>query len=113
MKVYILSLFLIGFSLVQCGYQPVWTSLDSRPLPSWYDDAKIGIFLHWGVFSVPSFHSEWFWKDWEDGTAPDVVDYMKKNFKPGFTYPEFAPMFTAEFYDPNQWADLFQASGAK
>lgn len=42
-------------------YDPTWESLDSRPLPSWFDQAKFGIFVHWGVFSVPSFGSEWFW----------------------------------------------------
>lgn len=46
-------------------YQPNWNSLDKRPLPQWYDKAKIGIFLHWGVFSVPSFGSEWFWMNWK------------------------------------------------
>lgn len=46
-------------------YTPTWDSLDSRPLPQWYDEAKIGIFIHWGVFSVPSFGSEWFWKEWK------------------------------------------------
>lgn len=46
-------------------YEPTWESLDSRPLPTWFDDAKIGIFIHWGVFSVPSFGSEWFWINWK------------------------------------------------
>jgi alpha-L-fucosidase len=46
-------------------YDPTWESLDSRPLPQWYDNAKFGIFIHWGVFSVPSFGSEWFWNSWE------------------------------------------------
>jgi alpha-L-fucosidase len=41
-------------------YTPDWTSIDSRPLPAWYDQSKIGIFIHWGVFSVPSFRSEWY-----------------------------------------------------
>lgn len=45
-------------------YEPTWESLDSRPLPGWYDKAKVGIFLHWGVFSVPSFGNEWFWSSW-------------------------------------------------
>jgi len=49
-------------------YTPTWDSLDSRPLPQWYDEAKIGIFIHWGVFSVPSFGSEWFWNNWQ-GTS--------------------------------------------
>lgn len=43
------------------SYDPTWESLDSRPLPAWFDQAKFGIFIHWGVFSVPSFGSEWFW----------------------------------------------------
>ncbi|KDR21958.1 Plasma alpha-L-fucosidase [Zootermopsis nevadensis] len=49
-------------------YNPTWESLDSRPLPQWYDDAKFGIFIHWGVFSVPSFGSEWFWNSWKGNT---------------------------------------------
>ena len=46
-------------------YEPTWDSLDKRPLPAWYDQAKFGIFIHWGVFSVPSFVSEWFWWYWQ------------------------------------------------
>lgn len=42
-------------------FDPTWKSLDARPLPAWFDQAKFGIFVHWGVFSVPSFGSEWFW----------------------------------------------------
>ncbi len=49
-------------------YTPDWQSLDSRPLPSWYDDSKFGIFIHWGVFSVPAFGSEWFWWYWKGNT---------------------------------------------
>jgi alpha-L-fucosidase len=46
-------------------YTPDWTSLDKRPLPTWYDESKIGIFIHWGVFSVPSVASEWYIKKLE------------------------------------------------
>lgn len=46
-------------------FQPNWNDLDKRPLPEWYDRAKIGIFLHWGVYAVPSFGSEWFWTNWK------------------------------------------------
>lgn len=45
----------------QPRYEPTWGSLDARPLPTWFDEAKFGVFIHWGVFSVPSFGSEWFW----------------------------------------------------
>lgn len=96
-------------------YTENWTSLDARPLPSWYDEAKVGIFIHWGVFSVPGFTSEWFWWHWQGQQPPDqkCVSYMSKNYPPGFSYPEFAPQFHAQFFDPGEWADIFKASGAK
>ncbi|CAG0887102.1 unnamed protein product [Cyprideis torosa] len=95
-------------------YEPTWESLDRRPTPPWYDEAKFGIFLHWGVYSVPSATSAWMWWYWK-GPKPQnaTVEYMEKNFKPGMTYQNFGPMFTAEFYDPVEWAKLFNASGAK
>lgn len=93
-------------------YTPDWSSLDTRPLPSWFDEAKIGVFLHWGVFSVPSFGSEWFWHNWHEQRVP-YVEFMRRNYRPGFTYQDFAPLFTAEFFDPNRWADIFAKSGAK
>jgi len=98
---------------ISTRYEPTWESIDSRPLPGWYDEAKLGIFIHWGVFSVPSFGSEWFWYFWQGKKWHPYTDFMKKNYPPGFTYPDFAPQFTAEFYDPKQWAELFAASGAK
>lgn len=48
-------------------YLPNWNDLDTRPLPRWYDAAKIGIFIHWGVYSVPGFKNEWFWHQWVNG----------------------------------------------
>ena len=101
-------------SLVVTQYSPDWSSVDSRPLPSWYDEAKFGIFLHWGVYSVPSFVSEWFWNDWK-GKKPQkaVVEFMANNYPPGFEYPDFAPMFKAELFDPNEWAKYLADSGAK
>lgn len=94
-------------------YQPTWESLDTRPLPKWYDDSKIGIFLHWGVFSVPAVKGAWFWYEWKTAKDPTVVKFMEDNYAPDFTYADFAPQFQAAFYNPDSWADLFQASGAK
>jgi len=97
-------------------YQPNWQSLDTRPLPKWYDEAKIGIFIHWGVFSVPSFVSEWFWWNWKGKGAKfqkQTLKFMKDNYRPNFTYADFAPEFTAEFYNPDEWADIFSKAGAK
>ncbi|XP_039536926.1 tissue alpha-L-fucosidase-like [Pimephales promelas] len=94
-------------------YTPDWTSLDSRPLPEWYDEVKFGIFVHWGVFSVPAFGSEWFWWDWKGAHDFEYILFMIKNYPPGFSYTDFAPNFHAQFFDPDEWADIFEASGAK
>ncbi|XP_067673730.1 alpha-L-fucosidase-like [Haliotis asinina] len=91
-------------------YDPTWESLDQRPLPAWYDEAKFGIFLHWGVFSVPSFTGAWLQDYWN---RSDVVKFRKDNYRPGFTYADFAAQFTAEFYNPDDWAEIFNASGAR
>ena len=94
-------------------YEPNWKSLDTRPLPSWFDEAKFGIFISWGLFAVPSFGNEWFWYNWKTKKTPDVVKFMQDNYPPDFTYADFAPMFRAEMFDPDQWADIIEASGAK
>lgn len=93
-------------------YEPTWESLDRRPLPSWYDEAKFGIFMHWGLYSVPSFGSEWFWYYWNNGNKA-YTDYMEKNYPPGFSYADFAPMFTGEFFNPDEFAKLVSQSGAR
>lgn len=100
-------------SLKSKVYPPNWDDLDKRPLPKWYDEAKIGIFIHWGVFSVPSFRSEWFWSDWQLAKYNNCIEFMKGNYRPDFTYADFAPQFTAEFFDADEWADIFNKSGAK
>ncbi|XP_067936576.1 alpha-L-fucosidase-like isoform X2 [Watersipora subatra] len=95
-------------------YTPTWDSLDSRPLPTWYDESKIGIFVHWGVFSVPALHGSNFWKFWHDSKPGDFYyEFMKKNYREDWTYADFASQFTAELFDPKQWADLFEDAGAK
>ncbi|CAH1777897.1 unnamed protein product [Owenia fusiformis] len=109
-------------------YDATWASLDTRPIPEWYEDAKLGIFIHWGVYSVPSFVdvgtkglAEWFWYNMKSGiegeTQSDatrsVQKFMKENYPPGTEYTDFAPKFTAEFYNATWWADVFKGSGAK
>ena len=110
---FIFTLALVPLVLSAGKYQPTWESLDSRPLPSWYDEAKFGIFMHWGLYSVPSFGTEWFWYRWKHDQRPDFVEFMKENYPPDFEYQDFAPMFRAEFFDPEAWADLLTKSGAR
>lgn len=94
-------------------YTPTWPSIDSRPLPKWYDEAKIGIFMHWGVFSVPSYDNGWFWYRWQGQKIPRYVEFVNRNYGLKWTYADFAPLFRAEFFDPQEWARLFAKSGAK
>jgi len=93
-------------------YLPKWESLDTRPIPQWFDDAKFGIFIVWGVYSVPAISNEWFWYNWKTGD-PYITEFMKNNYPPDFTYGDFATNFRAELFNPDQWADILKASGAK
>ena len=105
--------------LAQPKYEAKWDSLDRRPVPEWYRDAKFGIFIHWGVYSVPSWgapksYAEWYWNHIADQQPGNVWwQFHKTNYGEHFEYKEFAPLFRAELYDPNQWADLFVRSGAR
>ncbi|VDH93422.1 alpha-L-fucosidase-like [Mytilus edulis] len=105
-------LLLCVFQVTLGRYEPNWESIDSRPLPAWFDESKVGILIHWGVFSVPSILSEWFWYQWETKT-PLLVDFMKNNYRQDWTYPDFANQLTAEFFDAEEWASLLNISGAK
>lgn len=93
-------------------YTPDWDSLDSRPLPKWYTDAKFGIFMHWSVFSVtdlghPDFELLLSRKDNES------VTYMKDNYAPGTTYTDLCKLFTAKYFDASKWVNIFENAGAK
>ncbi|HEY8996118.1 MAG TPA: alpha-L-fucosidase [Lacunisphaera sp.] len=101
-------------------YDPNWASLDARPMPEWFLDAKFGIFIHWGVYSVPAWgrlgeYSEWYWEHVASTRSGDADwrDFHAKNYGRDFHYEDFAPRFTAELFDAEQWAALFARSGAK
>ena len=106
----------VTLNVTSAQYTPTWESLDSRPLPSWYDEAKVGIFFHWGVYSVPSFGGAWFWTRWKDpfdAQHKKFVNFMNNNYRPGFTYQDFASQFTTQLFEPEHWADVLQKSGAR
>lgn len=104
---------LYGFIFGSSSYQPTWDSLDQRPLPQWYDESKFGVFMHFGVFSVPAVISEWFVWYWRNATDPEAVRFMQDNFKPNFSYSDFAPMLTAEFFNATAYAELVRKAGAR
>jgi len=101
-------------------YEAKWASLDQRPTPAWFTDAKFGIFIHLGLYSVPGWgkvgeYAEWYWHQLESKDPADRVwrAYHEANYGAGFRYPDFAPQFRLQLYDPAHWADLFVKSGAK
>uniref|UniRef100_A0A336KX07 Putative alpha-L-fucosidase n=1 Tax=Culicoides sonorensis TaxID=179676 RepID=A0A336KX07_CULSO len=103
----------IRLGSITSEYLPDWNSLDSRPLPAWYDNAKVGIFIHWGVYSVPNYGDEWFWYNWKTEEIDGYEEYMKKNYAPNFTYQDFASLMTGELFNASEWASLFESAGAK
>ncbi|CAJ0914165.1 unnamed protein product, partial [Mesorhabditis belari] len=107
-----LSFILFSFAKAQ-NYQPTWDSLDSRPLPDWYDEGKFGIFMHWGAYSSPAFRSEWLWYYWKGKNEPDVLEYIRSNYPPRTTYADFVKMFKGEFFDADMFREIVEASGAK
>jgi len=60
-----LNVFLLKKGGLPTRFESTWKSLDTRKLPEWYEDAKFGIFVHWGVYSVPAYFSEWLWWWWK------------------------------------------------
>lgn len=109
-RVTLLAAILVG---AQAQYTPDWKSVDSRPLPQWYDDAKFGIFIHWGVFSVPAYKNEWYWWRLDGDKNPDYIKFHEEMYGKDFKYADFGPMFTAKMWDPDHWASVFQKAGAK
>jgi len=103
-------------------YAPTWESLDRRASPAWFDEAKFGIFIHWGVYSVPAFadphskigetYAEWYWNHMQDKKGPTWAFHLA-HYGANFQYQDFAPQFKADLFDPDQWASLFADSGAR
>jgi alpha-L-fucosidase len=120
-------------------YQPTTESLRKHKAPQWFEDAKFGIFIHWGPYAVPAFH-EWYvefispkaqfgfmyggppytaTRDnlpeelFRAGIREEAYRYHLQNWGPNFAYDDFIPMFKAEKFDPDAWARLFQEAGAR
>lgn len=91
-----------------------WASLKGYNTPSWYEDAKFGIFIHWGVYSVPAFHNEWYPRNMYIQGSADFKHHVE-TYGPQakFGYKDFIPLFTADHFDPQYWAGLFKRAGAQ
>jgi alpha-L-fucosidase len=107
-----------------------WQALDHRPMPAWFQDAKFGIFIHWGVYSVPCWaavgaamplqYAEWYWHSLTNGKglpegAPNGATWRfhQRVYGATFAYEDFAPLFRAELFDSEQWAEILWAAGAR
>lgn len=95
-------------------FEPTWPSLQNHQVPKWYLDAKFGIFIHWGVASVPAFQSEWYPK-WMYVKDKQPYQHHLDTYGPHkqFGYKDFIPRFTMDRFDPQAWAQLFKDAGAK
>ncbi len=95
-------------------YRADWESLRKYETPDWYKDLKFGIFIHWGVYSVPAFGNEWYprnmYTEGSDEYKHEIATYGPLT---QFGYKDFIPRFAAAQFDPVKWAELFKASGAK
>ncbi len=102
---------------------PSWNDLDARPIPSWWTEAKFGLFVHWGVYSVPAWrgivdgiyssYAEWYYASVYGPHENHDPGFHQRMYGEGVTYRDLAGRFTAELFDPTAWADTFAASGAR
>ncbi|MCC6539668.1 MAG: alpha-L-fucosidase [Bryobacterales bacterium] len=111
-------------------YEPNWESVDRRQTPAWFTDAKFGIFIHWGIYSVPAYapiipgklaYSEWYWNAMTNGRdnpkasalQKGTWEYHQRQYGAATPYQDFAAQFRAEMFDPDHWAAVIKGSGAK
>ncbi len=131
----------VSFSLTTCTqkqeeskvdepyYQPNWESLSKWEVPQWFDDAVLGIYCHWGVYSVPGYRfndgaeqvDSGLWYGWfmyvkNDSGEPNygVYDFHRQTYgdPKEFGYHDLVPLFKAENWDPDAWIELYKYAGA-
>lgn len=102
------------FPITDGPFIPEWHSLENFRVPAWYQDAKFGIFIHWGPYSAAAFGNEWYSRNMYLKDMPDFAHHVK-TFGPQkeFGYKDFIPRLTAEKFNADEWMDLFARAGAK
>ena len=95
-------------------YKDSWESLQQYRVPEWYENAKFGIFIHWGVYSVPAFGSEWYSRNMYIQGSPEYEHHVQTyGDHKNFGYKDFIPMFKAQKFHASEWVELFKAAGAQ
>lgn len=102
-------------------YEPADDSLDAHPTPDWFRDAKLGIFVHWGIYSVPAWapdpddghaYAEWYPRYmYEPGTP--THEHHRETYGEDVEYLDFVEEWDAAAFDPGRWADFFADVGAR
>ncbi len=95
-------------------FEPTWESLKTYQVPEWWRDTKFGIYFHWGPYSVPAYETEWY-SHWMYEPKNKIGKYHEMVYgkTDKFGYKDFIPMFRAEKFDADEWAELFKAAGAQ
>ncbi|MBB5194697.1 alpha-L-fucosidase [Anaerocolumna cellulosilytica] len=95
-------------------FKDTWESLSGYRIPEWYRKAKFGIFIHWGIYSVPAFGSEWYSRNMYIEGSKEFEHHIKTYGEhKKFGYKDFIPMFQAQHFKAEEWAELFEKSGAR
>lgn len=95
-------------------FKPSWESLKQYTVPEWYRDSKFGIFIHWGIFSVPAFGNEWYSRNMYVQGTPEFEHHVATyGAHKHFGYKDFIPQLTGARFDANAWAELFRQAGAR
>ena len=107
-----IALLPLGFA---SAYEPTLESLSKvNPAPEWFRDAKVGIYFHWGVYSVPAFAGEWYPRHMHEEGHRAHTHHLETWGDPAeFGYHDFVPLFRAEHFDAEEWAELFERAGAR
>jgi alpha-L-fucosidase len=102
------------FTIPAGPFEPNWESLSAYNTPRWYLDGKFGIFIHWGVYSIPGFGSEWYPRNMYIEGSKEYEHHLS-TYGPHsqFGYKDFIPQFLAERFDPDEWAEVFRNAGAR
>ncbi len=120
-RILIVALLLCPLALRAQTVEPTWQSLNQRPYPQWFSDAKLGIFIHWGLYSVPAYagkegYGEWFYRGLMTGDADRrriMSLYADTSLPVIEQYKTLTRLWHAELWNPQEWARMFRNSGAQ
>ncbi len=111
---FLLLIFALQTKAQQPLYSASWNSLEQYKIPAWFRNAKFGIFIHWGIYSVPAFQNEWYPRNMYIKDSKEYKHHLA-TYGPQnkFGYKDFIPLFTAQYFNAEKWIELFKMAGAR